>query len=173
MEEIVHALGIEWKHLLAQIVNFGILAFVLFKLVYKPLLKVIDERIEKTKEADLKSSSIDDKLAEIKELEKKTLDEARVMSKKILAETEKNAETLSKRLTEEAHARIKKLEEAGAKKIAEERDAFFADLKKQAVEIVALALEKTIKENLDASTKSKITESAVKEVEQLVKNKNV
>ena len=169
MEEIVHALGIEWKHLLAQIVNFGILAFVLFKLVYKPLLKVIDERIEKTKEADLKSSSIDDKLAEIKELEKKTLDEARVMSKKILADTEKNAESLSKRLDEEAHARIKKLEEAGAKKIAEERDVFIADHKKQAVENVAIALEKSNKENLDASTKSKITESAVKEVEQLVK----
>ncbi len=169
MEEIVHALGIEWKHLLAQVINFGILAFVLFKLVYKPLLKVIDERIEKTKEADLKSSSIDDKLAEIKELEKKTLDEARVMSKKILADTEKNAETLSKRLAEEADVRIKKLEEAGAKKIVEERDAFFADLKKQAVEIVAIALEKSIKENLDASTKSKITESAVKEVEHLVK----
>ncbi len=169
MEEIVHALGIEWKHLLAQIVNFGILAFVLFKLVYKPLLKVIDERIEKTKEADLKSSSIDSRLAEIKELEKKTLDEARVASKKILADAEKNSELLSKRLDEEAQMRVKKLEEAHSKRLADDRDAFFADLKKQTVEIVSIALEKVIKENLDASTKSKITESAVKEVEHLVK----
>lgn len=169
MEEIVHALGIEWKHLLAQIVNFGILAFVLFKLVYKPLLKVIDERIEKTKEADLKSSSIDGRLAEIKELEKKTLDEARVASKKILADAEKNSELLSKRLDEEAQVRVKKLEEAHLKRLADDRDAFFADLKKQTVEIVSIALEKVIKENLDASTKSKITENAVKEVEHLVK----
>lgn len=167
MEEIVHALGIEWKHLLAQVINFGILTFVLFKLVYKPLLKVIDERIEKTKEADQKSSSIEEKLLEIKNLEKKTLDEARSTSKQILAQAENNALLLAKKLEDETNLQIKKISEQEAKKLEEGRAQFFSDLKKETVGIVAVALEKAIKENLDEATKTKITQSAIKEIEHL------
>lgn len=66
MNDILHALGIQWSALLAQAVNFGILVFVLAKFVYKPVLKVIDERralvaesMEKVKEIDLHKEQID------------------------------------------------------------------------------------------------------------------
>src|SRR3989344_4681980 len=44
MSELIANLGLDWKLLLAQMFNFGILAFVLTKLVYKPLLKALKER---------------------------------------------------------------------------------------------------------------------------------
>ncbi len=66
MNDILHALGIQWSALLAQAVNFGILVFVLAKFVYKPVLKVIDERralvaesMKKVKEIDLHKEQID------------------------------------------------------------------------------------------------------------------
>lgn len=44
MNDILHALGIQWSALIAQAVNFGILIFVLARFVYKPVLKIIDDR---------------------------------------------------------------------------------------------------------------------------------
>lgn len=66
MIEIFHALGIDWSALLAQAINFGILVFVLAKFVYKPVLKIIDERrtlvaesMDKVKEIDRHKEQID------------------------------------------------------------------------------------------------------------------
>ena len=44
MEGIAAAFGVNWKLLLIQIVNFGILLFVLQKFLYKPLLAMVDKR---------------------------------------------------------------------------------------------------------------------------------
>lgn len=66
MNDLIKALGIDWYALLAQAVNFAILMFVLAKFVYKPVLKVIDERrklvadsMEKVKEIDRFKEQID------------------------------------------------------------------------------------------------------------------
>ena len=60
MNDILQAFGIQWSSLLAQVVNFCILVFVLARFVYKPVLKVVDERrsaiaesMEKVKEIEL------------------------------------------------------------------------------------------------------------------------
>ena len=37
----MEALGLDWKLLVAQMVNFGLLFFVLKKVLYKPLIKAI------------------------------------------------------------------------------------------------------------------------------------
>jgi len=47
MSELFSQLGIDWKLLLAQGVNFVILLFVLTKFVYKPLMKMVEERKKK------------------------------------------------------------------------------------------------------------------------------
>jgi F-type H+-transporting ATPase subunit b len=44
MESLLDAFGIDWKLLIAQLVNFGVLFFALTYLLYKPVLKTLDER---------------------------------------------------------------------------------------------------------------------------------
>lgn len=50
MDKIIHSLGIDWKLLLAQTVNFFILFFVLYKFLSQPLSKIIEERKKKIEE---------------------------------------------------------------------------------------------------------------------------
>ncbi len=42
--EILHVFGIHWKLLLAQVVNFSIALFVLYRFVYRPIFKILAER---------------------------------------------------------------------------------------------------------------------------------
>jgi len=44
MEALFSAFGIDWKLLLAQAVNFGVLFALLTYLLYKPVLKTLEER---------------------------------------------------------------------------------------------------------------------------------
>lgn len=49
--ELLAKLGVDWKLLLAQIANFAILLSVLTFFVYRPLLRVIDERRERIRKS--------------------------------------------------------------------------------------------------------------------------
>ncbi len=44
MADLLHKLGVDWRLLIAQIVNFAILFFVLRKVLYRPVLKILEER---------------------------------------------------------------------------------------------------------------------------------
>lgn len=47
MSELFHALGIDGRHLIFQLINFGVLLIVLTVFVYRPLAKVVEARRKK------------------------------------------------------------------------------------------------------------------------------
>jgi F-type H+-transporting ATPase subunit b len=44
MEEVARTFGVDWPHLLAQIVSFSIMCVVLSLLAYKPILRILEAR---------------------------------------------------------------------------------------------------------------------------------
>ncbi|MEK7541527.1 MAG: hypothetical protein AAB533_01630 [Patescibacteria group bacterium] len=46
MSDLIHEFGIDWKLLLAQAVNFGVLIFLLTKFAYRPILTMLAKRRE-------------------------------------------------------------------------------------------------------------------------------
>src|SRR3989344_1907356 len=50
MSELFEVFGVNWKLLLMQAFNFGLLLVVLTYFLYKPVLRIIDERREKVAE---------------------------------------------------------------------------------------------------------------------------
>jgi F-type H+-transporting ATPase subunit b len=53
MEEIINAFGIDWRLIVIQMVNFGLLAAVLWYFLYTPVLNILKEREEKLKQGVL------------------------------------------------------------------------------------------------------------------------
>jgi len=53
MQEILHAFGIDWRLIVIQIFNFGVLAGVLWYFLYTPVLKLLNDREEKIKKGIL------------------------------------------------------------------------------------------------------------------------
>jgi F-type H+-transporting ATPase subunit b len=43
-ERIVTIFGVDWPHLLAQIISFSIVCAVLYRFAYRPILKMLEER---------------------------------------------------------------------------------------------------------------------------------
>jgi len=67
MSDLLSAFGINWKLLLIQAVNFGLLIAVLTYFLYKPILKIIDERREKIAEGVRTAAAAARRLQEAKQ----------------------------------------------------------------------------------------------------------
>ncbi|MDO8514849.1 MAG: F0F1 ATP synthase subunit B [bacterium] len=67
MGELFATFGVDWKLLVIQAVNFGLLLSVLTYFLYKPILKIIDERREKIAEGVRTAEAASRRLAEAKE----------------------------------------------------------------------------------------------------------
>ena len=92
MSELVNQLGIDWKLLLAQGVNFVILLFVLTKFVYKPLMKMVEARRQKI-ELGVKGGEKAEQIIKQAEQEKVgIIQEADVQAVAIISEAEQNAQ---------------------------------------------------------------------------------
>src|SRR3989344_7876430 len=143
---ILDQFGINPILLAAQVVNFLVLLFILKKLLYKPLLKVLDER-KKTIERSLKNAEeIELKLQKISDEESSRLAKATLESEKVI----KGAEELKTQIISEAKIHAAEVTE---KMIVEakgqlqmEREKLRSDVMGELGEVVALSLEKSIKE---------------------------
>lgn len=121
MNEIIHALGINWSALLAQAINFAILIFILAKFVYKPVLAIIDRRrdeiaasMEKVKEIDRQKEIIDEQRAVIL---RKADDEAGAL----LARAKIDAEAMHAEIERAAKAQAAQIVTKGMQQLDNER----------------------------------------------------
>ncbi len=110
--EIAAVFGLNWKLLLIQAVNFGIVLFVLHRFLYRPLLHMIDERRLTIRKGVADAEEAARKLALASDESKRVIREAEVRGNKVLeratvAAKEKEAELLK---AAEGRARIEKEE---------------------------------------------------------------
>jgi F-type H+-transporting ATPase subunit b len=65
IEEIARAFGVDWTHLLAQIVSFGIVCAVLYWLAYTPILTILQARRQQIADGLANAAKIKAELARI------------------------------------------------------------------------------------------------------------
>ncbi len=64
MGDLFSTFGVDWRLLLIQAVNFGLLLLILWRFLYIPLVKVLDERRGKIAESVAKAEAADRRLVE-------------------------------------------------------------------------------------------------------------
>ncbi len=148
-------LGIDWKLLLSQAVNFFILLFVLQRFVYKPLMVVVKKRNEKIKEGLQKAAEADVRLKEVDEIAKKHLQKADQQSIAIIKATEdrakkleeslvKKAEEKQQQLVAQAQAQYVKQQEESRNKVLAEASALVKRLIVKTVQLKPEAIDEAL-----------------------------
>ena len=142
-------LGIDWDLLLAQVVNFGILLFILKRYAYQPMLQLMDERAARIEKGLKDAEAAEQKLRSVEEEEKAILAGARQQAKELLVETDKAAKERDALKLSETEARVKKLFSDAETKLEDDRARMIEDAKRELSETVMLAVEKILKEKTD------------------------
>jgi F-type H+-transporting ATPase subunit b len=158
---LISKLGLDWKLIIAQIVNFSILAFFLTKFLYKPIIKILDERKKNLEEDEKKSCLIEERLKSVEVAKEEVLIEARKESEKIIKQSERGAKEIKEVLTKEAQAESEKIRSEAKKQIQSEREKMMEDVKKELGGLISLSIEKALGNVSDKNTQSKLVEEAV------------
>ncbi len=161
MSELFHSLGIEWSVMLAQLVNFAILLFILGKFVWKPVMQMLDARQEGVVASLARERRSGELLAEAEQGREETLTQARKESQKIIDEAKKDGEILKQKLLTEAKAEIARLKSEADTRLASEKVKLVALARRELGMIVVEAIESTLGDALDARTQGKMVEQAL------------
>jgi len=157
------ALGINLPGLITQIISFGILFFILSKLLYKPLVSLMDQRAEKIREGLEASDMAREQAARSEEAIQQQLVEARVEGQKLVAEARETAD----KFREEEMVKVRddiELERVRAEaNIQRERDAAIEDLRREFAGLAISAAEKVVRSSLDEEGHKELIESVLEE----------
>jgi F-type H+-transporting ATPase subunit b len=160
--EALANLGIDGKLLLAQVVNFAILLWVLKRYAYKPMLDMMDARSAKIEKGLSDAENATKKLAEIEQKEKEVLGAAQAEGKQILAAVEESAKKRDAAKLAETEAQVKKLLADSEAKMTADQAKMLAEAKGELAETVLLAVEKILREKLDAGKEKEMIEKMLK-----------
>ena len=145
----MEALGINLGYLIMQILIITILLLLMRGLVYKPLLRILDERkariakgLEDSRQAAIARDNAD---AEAK----KILDSARQEAAKIRQDAVAQAEETSKAIESKANEEARGIVAAAAGEAEEERNRILSELRGQVAAISIAAANKLVGESLD------------------------
>ena len=157
------ALGLNLPGLITQIISFGILFFILSKLLYKPLVSLMDQRAEKIREGLEASDMAREQAARSEEAIQQQLVEARVEGQKLVSEARETAD----KFREEEMVRVRddiELERVRAEaNIQRERDAAIEDLRREFAGLAISAAEKVVRSSLDEEGHKELIESVLEE----------
>jgi F-type H+-transporting ATPase subunit b len=160
--EVLAKLGVDWKLLLAQAVNFAVLFWVLRRFAYQPMLDFLEKRTVKIEQGLKDAEAATAKLSLMEVKEKEVLAEARTEAKSIIALAEASAKKRDAEHALATEAKVKHLLEEAQMKIAEEKDKVMAGAKAEIGELVMLSVEKILREKIDVTKDSHLIKEIIK-----------
>lgn len=158
-------LGIEPNLLLAQIVNFLIIFFVLSKLLYKPILGMLEKRrkeIAAGLELTQKMREEEEKMNVRKE---KLFEEARKEARNIVEAGKKEADAQAKEIIEAAHEAAQGIMAKGKEDTVVLRTSMEKDVRHAAVDIAEAMSKQLLSQVLSAADQHKMIQKHLKELE--------
>lgn len=161
MEELVKTFHVDWKLIVAQLVNFTIVLFVLYKFAYGPIMKMMDERTKKIEKGLKDAEDSHKKLAEIAEKEKEVLVEARKQAQEIISKAETAASKTKDEIIADSKQQAQKILDDTAKKIELEKNQMLTEVKMQVAELVVAATGKIIDEKMDGEKDKSLIEKVI------------
>jgi F-type H+-transporting ATPase subunit b len=163
----LEALGINLGYLVSQIVNFTLLAVLLYFVAYKPILRMLDERSARIKKGLEDAEQASRRAAEIEQEFEQRMTEARKEGQEIIAQatqmSEKARQEILETAREEARAQIDKAKE----EIARERDLAMAELRQQVADLSLTISEKVIGKTLDEQRQRQLIAEFLEQTEEL------
>ena len=156
--------GVDKPHLIVQLINFTILAFVLYRFAIKPALGQLEERIRQAEQLQVDRASAEAQLAAAQKNAEAKLVAASDEAAKILAEARNSAKQAVEAAKSEAQAaQIDVIAKATAA-IEADRVKMMNEVRGEISRLVVDTAAKVLEQNLDDSQRGRLNEAAVKQL---------
>jgi len=163
-EGVLASLGINGTLFIFQLINFVIVALVLWYLILKPLTSKLEERQKRIEDSLKNAEEVDKNLKESQEKYQNKIDEAKVEANKIVKFSQTEAQKAGEQMKDKAKVEIEGLVTQAKKNISIEKQEMVQGLKKETVELVIATVEKLLEEKMDIKKDTKLIEDSIKKI---------
>ncbi|MCD4760676.1 F0F1 ATP synthase subunit B [bacterium] len=162
--EILELFGVDWKLMLAQLVNFVIVVVILWWFALKPLTKTMQSRSDEIKKGLSDAEAAGQRLEKVEEDVKAKLNEAKSEAIKILDQAKKQADESKIANIEKTKQEVEILIKKAKEQLASEKDSMITEVKGEVANMVVTALEKILSEGLNKDIDKKYIDKALKDL---------
>jgi F-type H+-transporting ATPase subunit b len=149
---------------LSQVISFVLVALLLKRFAYKPILRVLEERRQRIAEGLLNAEKIKQQLAEAEMRHQEILAQANEKAQKMIDEARASASVLAERKEQEAIAAAEQIFAKAREASALEHEKTMAQLKRELGRLVVEATAKVTGKVLSPEDQKRLQEEASRQV---------
>ena len=164
MLEIFENLGLNYKLIIAQAVNFGLLLLILQRLAYKPLLKMLKDRSDKIEKSLKQAKKIEEELKNTEETKLVEIKKAKQEAGIIIKEAYETAEKRSQESIENTKIKAQEILDKTKKEIISEKERSVEEAKKEIADVSIQIAEKIISGKIDKNEQKDLIDDVLKKV---------
>ena len=162
MDSLIEVFHIDIKLLIAQMLNFAIVATVLYFMALKPLLAVMKERTEKIEKSLNDADLIDEKLKKIETEYEAAISNAKVEAAAIMARANQDAEAKREKMIQKAKDEIGGIINEEKVKMQREKAQVLKEIKEDVAELVVMSIEKVLEKKMSDKEDKELIKKMVK-----------
>jgi F-type H+-transporting ATPase subunit b len=156
--------GVEPSRLLMQAVDFGLLAFILYRFAFKPVLATLDERQKKIAEGLQYTEDMKLKLADAKKQHTEILRRASVEAQQIVTNARNAAKGMVDKATAAAAQQAESIVKKGEAAVALERQQMLAALRREVASLVLDTTTRVLARDLTSEERSRFSNAAAQDL---------
>jgi F-type H+-transporting ATPase subunit b len=162
--KVAEQFGVYWPNLIAQLILFAIVYFVLKRFAFQPIIAMLEERRRRIEEGQLNAEKIKKQLAEAQAKYEEILAKANADSQRLLEEVRASGDRLAEQKRQEAIAAAEQISLKAQEAVALERDKIMAEMKRELGRLVVDTTSRVTGKVLSPEDHQKINEETARQI---------
>lgn len=162
--EILELFGVDWKLMLAQLVNFAIVVVILWWFALKPLTQTMQKRSDEIKKGLSDAEAAGERLEKVEEDVKAELQKAKVEAVKILEKAKQQSDESRQANIDKTKQEVEVLITKAKQQIASEKDSMVTEVKGEVAKMIVTALEKILSKEISKDLDKKYIDKVLQEL---------
>lgn len=159
----MQALGIDPQALLFQLIAFGLLVFLLHRLLYRPILRMLDERAERVRQGMEDAAKAREMAEKAQEEFERRIAEAKKEGQEIVAQATEVSEKVRQDILAQARAEAEQMMQRERERARREREQAMAELQEKVADLSILVAQKLIGATVDEKTQRQLVQEYLSE----------
>jgi F-type H+-transporting ATPase subunit b len=159
--EGIAALGLNLPGLVSQLVNFLIILVILRLLLWRPFLRMLDERRTRIEQGLVASEQAQRAASESQEESRRALEEARAEGRDLIARAQETAARLRTDMEEQARREADQIVARAREEIERERQQAVQTLRAEFADLTVLAAERVVGQSLDRQAHQRLIDDVL------------
>ena len=164
MQEIARTFGVDWPHLIAQIISFGIVCALLYKFAYKRILAMLEDRRKEITDGLANAEKIKAQLARTEAQRQEVMTEVNAQATKLIEEARAAAARVQQLETQKAIAAAEQIVSRAREAAAQDHLRMLAELKREVGRLVVQTTAAVTGKILTPEDQRRLAEETAKQV---------